>query len=112
MGAVSLVSLQKEPLGQGAGYVAAVRRKGQLLPMGHGMHASWRAALEQEVRSVVELMNVPEGQLQSTPVELMAYMLPSLDPTYRVPSGPSTGDENTWPPVAYFHFTPPVELMA
>jgi hypothetical protein len=46
------------------------------------------------------------------PVALMAQMLPLVDPTYTVPSGPSAGDEYTELPVAYFHFKPPVEVMA
>ena len=42
----------------------------------------------------------------------MAYTRRSKDPMYRVPSGPSTPDEETWLPVNKLHFTLPAgELL-
>ena len=63
------VALQKQPVGQGTGNMAALRRYGQKLRRGHGVHTDASAA--QEVRRAGELTNVPAGQLQPTPL-LMA----------------------------------------
>ena len=61
--------------------------------MGQGGHTAARA--EQEVKEE-ELKKVPAPQVQLTPV-YKAYMFLSLDPTYSVPSGPSTADDWTPP---------------
>ncbi len=73
--------------------------------MGQGGHTAARA--EQEVKEE-EFKKVPAPQVQLTPV-YMAYKL--SDPTYSVPSGPSTADAVTAPPVVYFHFRLPAATL-
>ena len=56
-----------------------------------------------------EFKKLPAPQVQLTPVS-MAYKL-SVDPTYSVPSGPSTADDWTESSVAYFHFRLPAATL-
>jgi hypothetical protein len=87
--------------------VAALLTYGQKLPRGQGLHTV--SSAEQEVKSTEEFKKEPAGQLQLTLV-LMAQKV--KDPPYKVPSGPSTGDEPTPPSVVKFHLRLPAEVMA
>ena len=43
----------------------------------------------------------------SVPFEFIAFILPSSDPTYIVPSGPMAGEEVIPHPIVSFHFKVP-----